>query len=109
MCHAICLINSGKAENATHVARSLQSITNQSLSDETIHTHLKKAGLKAVVKKKSPLLSKHPSIIMANPQVMWCSSRTMTQAHQQEGPDLVQRPWFQCHEVACSVTRPESH
>src|SRR6266436_2779059 len=59
MCHAICLINSGKAENATHVARSLQSITNQSLSHETICTHLKKAGLKAVAKKKSPLLSQH--------------------------------------------------
>ncbi len=59
MHHAIHLINSGKAENATHVARSLQSITNQSLSHETICTHLKKAGLKAVVKKKSPLLSQH--------------------------------------------------
>ena len=59
MHHVICLINSGKAENATHVARSLQSITNQSLSHETICTHLKKAGLKAVVKKKSPLLSQH--------------------------------------------------
>src|SRR6266436_9491886 len=57
MHHAIHLINSGKAENATHVARSLQSITNQSLS---LYAHLKKAGLKAVVKKKFPLL---PSII----------------------------------------------
>ncbi len=60
MCHAIHLINSGKAENATHVARSLQSITNQSLS---LYAHLKKAGLKAVVKKKFPLL---PSIIGMN-------------------------------------------
>ncbi len=59
MHHAICLINSGKVENATHIARSLQSITNKSLSCETICTHLKKAGLKAVAKKKSPLLSQH--------------------------------------------------
>ena len=41
ICHAICLINSGKAENATHIAQTLQSITNQSLSCETIWTHLK--------------------------------------------------------------------
>ena len=59
MHHAIHLINSGKAENTTHFARSLQSITNQSLSCETICTHLKGAGLKVVVKKKSPLLSQH--------------------------------------------------
>ena len=57
MCHALCLIHSGKANNATQVAQSLQSITNQSLSCETVCHHLKKAGMKAVVKKKHPLLS----------------------------------------------------
>src|SRR5260370_5710106 len=55
----ICLINSGKAENATHIAQTLQSITNQSLSHETIRTHLKNAGLKAVVQNKTPLPSQH--------------------------------------------------
>ena len=32
--HAVCLINSGKADNATQITHSLQSITNQSLSRE---------------------------------------------------------------------------
>ena len=57
MHHAVRLLTSGKADNATQVAQSLQSITNQSLSHETVCRHLKKAGLKAVVKKKQPLLS----------------------------------------------------
>ena len=55
--HAVHLINTGKADNATQVAHSLQSITNQSLSCETVCWHLKQAGMKAVVKKKHPLLS----------------------------------------------------
>ena len=57
ICHAVHLINTGKADNATRVTQSLQSITNQSLSTQTICHHLKRAGLKAVVKKKCPLLS----------------------------------------------------
>ena len=56
ICHAVRLINSGKADNATQVTHSLQSITDQPLSHETICCHLKKAGMKAVVKKKCPLL-----------------------------------------------------
>jgi len=57
--HAVCLINSGKADNATQITHSLQSITNQSLSHETVCCHLKMAGMKAVMKKKRPLLSRH--------------------------------------------------
>jgi transposase len=57
MRRAVRLISSGKAENATQVTQSLQSITNQSLSQQTVRNHLKKAGLKAVVKKKRPLLA----------------------------------------------------
>ena len=55
--HAVRLINTGKADNAAQVTQSLQSITNQSLSKQTVRRHLKQAGLKAVVKKKRPLLS----------------------------------------------------
>ena len=55
--HAVHLINTGKADNATQVTQSLQSITNQSLSTQTIHCHLKRAGLKAVVKRRSALCS----------------------------------------------------
>ena len=57
MHHAVRLLTSGKAENATQVTQSLQSITGQPLSRETVRRHLKDAGLTAVVKKKRPLLS----------------------------------------------------
>jgi hypothetical protein len=56
--HAIRLIGSGKAENAVQVTRSLQNITNQPLSAQTVRNSMKKEGMKAVVKKKRPLLSK---------------------------------------------------
>jgi transposase len=55
--HAVRLISTGEAENAAQVARSLQTITNISVTRQTVRSHLKKAGLKAVVKKKRPLLS----------------------------------------------------
>jgi transposase len=60
--HAIRLISSGKAENASQVTRSLQTVTNQSLTSQTVRNHLKSAGLKAVVKKKRPILSKRHRI-----------------------------------------------
>ncbi|KAG8813429.1 hypothetical protein FRC17_001580 [Serendipita sp. 399] len=56
--HAICLISSRKADNAIEVTRSLRDITNTPLSAQTTHCYLKSAGMKAVVKKKKPLLSK---------------------------------------------------
>ena len=54
----MCMISSGKAENAVQITRTLQTITNHDLSPETVCLHLKKAGMKAVVKKKRPILSK---------------------------------------------------
>jgi len=56
--HAVHLITSQKAENAVQVSRALQNITNQPISAQTVRRHLRKAGMKAVVKKKKPLLSK---------------------------------------------------
>ena len=55
--HAVHLITIRKAENAVQVTKSLKNITNQSLSPSTVCLHLKKAGMKAVVKTKRPLLS----------------------------------------------------
>ena len=55
VCHAVHLVTSGEAENAAQVARSLQTITNNSVTCQTVGIHLKKTGLKAVVKKKTPL------------------------------------------------------
>ena len=43
-----------KAENAVQVTKSLKNITNQSLSPTTVQRYLKKAGMKAVIKKKMP-------------------------------------------------------
>jgi transposase len=55
--HAIRLISSGKAETAVEVSRALQDVINQPISPETTRRYLKRAGMKAVVKKKKPLLS----------------------------------------------------
>ena len=57
--HACRLINSGKADNSSQVTRILQNINKTSLSIETVRKGLKKAGWKAVVKKKRPMLSRH--------------------------------------------------
>ena len=59
MQHAIQLLGTGKAENAVQITKTLQDVKNHSISPQTIHHHLKKAGMKAVVKQKHPLLSKH--------------------------------------------------
>jgi hypothetical protein len=56
--HGIRLISSGRAENAVDVTKALTTITNNTLSAQTVRRGLKKAGLKAVVKKKMPLLTK---------------------------------------------------
>ena len=52
ICHAICLISSGKAENAVQVIKALTNIVNQPLSTSTVHRQLRKTGMKAVVKSK---------------------------------------------------------
>jgi Transposase/DDE superfamily endonuclease len=56
--HAQHLISSGKAETAVDVAKSLSQVNNQTLSAQTVHRGLKAAGMKAVTKKKRPILSK---------------------------------------------------
>ncbi|KIJ08802.1 hypothetical protein PAXINDRAFT_18086 [Paxillus involutus ATCC 200175] len=58
MCHAIQFISTGKVENAVQVTKALQDIKTHPISSQTVHRHLKKSGMKAVVKKKHPLLSK---------------------------------------------------
>ena len=57
ICHTIHLISSQKAENAVQVTEMLRNIINQPLSPSTVHLHLKKSGVKAVVKFKHPFLS----------------------------------------------------
>jgi transposase len=56
--HAQRLISSGKADTAVDVAKVLANVTNQSVSAQTVRRSLKVAGMKAVVKKKRPFLSK---------------------------------------------------
>ncbi|KIK95953.1 hypothetical protein PAXRUDRAFT_774715, partial [Paxillus rubicundulus Ve08.2h10] len=50
--------HTGKAENTVQVTKALQDIKNHPISSQTVCHHLKKSGMKAVVKKKCPLLSK---------------------------------------------------
>ena len=57
VCHAVHLITTRRAENAVQVTKTLRNVINQSLSLSTVCLHLKKTGMKAVVKKKRPLLS----------------------------------------------------
>lgn len=52
------LIRSGKADTAVQVAQHLNNHSGQTLSASTIRRSLKKQGMKAVVKKKKPMLSK---------------------------------------------------
>ena len=54
--YAKCLIRMQKADNAVQVTQSLQDVTSLSVSPQTVHHHLQKAGLQPVVKKKCPLL-----------------------------------------------------
>jgi transposase len=56
--YATHLIERGKADNAAQVTRTLQNIINQPLSSQTVRRTLKQVGLKAVVKRKRPFLSK---------------------------------------------------
>ena len=55
--HAQHLIISGRVENAVQVTKSLSNIINEPLSASTVHLHLRKSGMKAVVKSKYPILS----------------------------------------------------
>ncbi|KIJ18249.1 hypothetical protein PAXINDRAFT_40010, partial [Paxillus involutus ATCC 200175] len=57
VCHAIHLISTCRAENAVQVTKALTNIINQPLHPNTVCQHLKKTGMKAVVKRKRPILS----------------------------------------------------
>ena len=56
--HAIRLITTGKADTAVQVARRLRDISNMPVSTQTIRNHLRRSGLKALVKKRKPLLTR---------------------------------------------------
>ena len=49
------LISTGRAETAVQVTKALTNIINQPLFANTVCQHLKKVGMKAVVKSKHPL------------------------------------------------------
>ena len=56
--YALHLITTQKAQNVVQITKTLQDITKQSISSKTVRRRPKEAGMKAVVKKKRPLLSK---------------------------------------------------
>ncbi|EGO04933.1 hypothetical protein SERLA73DRAFT_68590 [Serpula lacrymans var. lacrymans S7.3] len=63
--HAMHLISTCKAENAVQITKAFTNIINQHLSPNTVCQHLKKTGMKAVVKRKHPFLSaKHSKAIL---------------------------------------------
>ena len=55
--HVVNFITSEKAETAVQVSKALQHITNQPVTPQTVCRHLRETSMKAVVKKKKPLLS----------------------------------------------------
>jgi len=57
ICHATILITLGKAETAVQVSKALQTITNKPIIAQKVCRHLSTTGMKAVVKRKKPLLS----------------------------------------------------
>ena len=52
ICHTVNLLTSGKAGTAVQVSKALQPITNQPVTTQMVHRHLRRTGMKAVVKKK---------------------------------------------------------
>ena len=57
--HAICLIGSGRADNAIWVTKSLRDVVNQPISTQTIQKWPEECWMKAVVKNKRPRLTPH--------------------------------------------------
>jgi transposase len=53
---AIRMLTTGKADNAVQVTQALRDVTNTVVSAETVRRALRTAGMKAVTKKKRPLL-----------------------------------------------------
>jgi len=57
ICHTTTLITSEKTETAVQVSKALQTITNKPIIAQKVCRHLSATGMKAVVKRKEPLLS----------------------------------------------------
>ena len=55
----VIIICMGKVDNAVQMAKALQNATNQSISAQTVHRQIKSKGMRAVVKRKRPLLKPH--------------------------------------------------
>jgi hypothetical protein len=53
------IIRMEKVDNAVEATKALQNITNTSISSQTVHHQLKVRGVKAVGKRKRPLLKPH--------------------------------------------------
>ena len=84
ICHAIHLISTQRAENAVQVTKTLFNIINQPLSPSITCLYLKKAGMKAVVKTKHPLLSaKHQKARL-----------DFAPMHTRIGPWMTERGWY---------------
>ena len=66
LCYATRLITSGKVDTAVQLAKTLQEVTNQSCSTQTVRKHMRVMGLKAMVNKKRPLLTKRHIKEMVN-------------------------------------------
>lgn len=60
------MITSGKVDTATQATRALQDMTNTTFTPQSLRNHLKKSGLKAVVKKKRNFISRQNKIDRLN-------------------------------------------
>ena len=58
VCHAQCIIGTGEADTAVDVSKILRETVEEDFSTQTVRRALKRDGMKAVVKKKRPLLTK---------------------------------------------------
>jgi hypothetical protein len=56
--HGIRILTSGKADTAVQLARVLQGLTNKPINPSTVRRGLQTAGMKAIVKRKRPFLTK---------------------------------------------------
>ena len=56
--HAQCIIGTGEADTAVDVSKILRETVEEDFSTQTVRRALKRDGMKAVVKKKGPLLTK---------------------------------------------------
>ena len=84
--HAVYLITSQKAENAVQVTKTLRNIINQPLSPSTVRLHLKKTGMKTVVKSKCPFLSARLCLCSQGLDCGWLEEGHMVWWDQDQSP-----------------------